>query len=152
MIEILSNIWFWVYVLAISSSIMSIFILFHQNDLFNLKKSMGNLQQSLIDEDEKINQNFAKIHKDLDTIEREMNQMVVLAKKIDKSHYVVDENLKSGDNHIVIGPSYVRTKSLKPIGKKAKKFLTLNGEIKKKYRDNPIAQKCYQKFQALKQD
>ena len=152
MTEILFNIWFWIYIWAIASSIMIIFIPFHQNDLSHLKKSIENLKQSLIDEDEKINQNFEKIHKDLNTVEREINQMVVLAKKIDKSHYVFDENLKSGDNHIVIGPSYVRTKSLKPIGKKAKKFLTINGEIKKKYRDNPIAQKCYQKFQALKQD
>jgi hypothetical protein len=173
MTEILSNVWFWIYVCTLASSIMIILLSFHYNDLFNLKKSMGNLEQSLTEGDEKINQNFEKIHKELSLIEREINQAVNISRdfvhQIESSGSITGgastpkNNLTFiGDEKLIptpLSPLYGSKKtkykkykkSFKPMNKKYQKFLTPKGRIKKHYRDNPMAQKCYEKFHALKQ-
>lgn len=123
-------------------------LIVHQMYLNSLRKCqiscMEELSRVLSNGEVQINENFDKIKSCLNTLEHEIFN---IAKNIP-----FNKDLKSGSNHLVIGPSHlVRTKSLKPISKKFQKFLTPKGKIKKQYRDNPIAHECYQKFQALKQ-
>lgn len=126
-LELLDNPWLWFFLIGITISIMSILVGHHQSDLINLKKSIGDIELALIHEDHKINENFEKIHKDLSMVEREVNQALITVQTKHKK----------------------QSSRFKPVGKKLQKFLTPKGKIKKHYRDNPIAQKCYQKFHSL---
>ncbi len=125
--ELMCDVWLWIFLMIITMSIMSILMLYYRKDF---QKSLRDLEEALLQEDANINQNFERIHRDLSIIEREINHTSHLAEDFYKQQSGVS--------------SLARTS--KPVGKKAKKFLTPMGKIKKQYRDHPLAQKCYEKF------
>lgn len=84
----------------------------------DLQKCFIDLQIALEQENNNINKNFEQIHGNLNVLERE----------IDHASHVTKVNV------------------YKPLGKKSSKFLTPKGKLKKKYLNDPLAQKCYQKF------
>lgn len=120
----------WMIIAMVIISGHSIFILSHDKHLNNLKKTLKEMQASLLEEDSKISRNFDKIHNDLSLAEREIMHAIS----------IIDKDIQGADR--------TNKKSFfqKPMGKKAQKFLTPRGKIKKQYRNNQIAQKCYLKF------
>lgn len=126
---LLANIWFWIFLMVIIMSIMSILMVSYRNDL---QKTLEDLQTALSQEDMNINQNFEKIHRDLSIVERELNHSAKIAEEFYKEKSKVSQ-----------------TSAYERAGKKIKKYLTPKGKIKKQYLDNPIAQKCYVKFNNL---
>jgi hypothetical protein len=124
MLDFLSdNIWFTIISVGIIA-IQSVFILSHQKHLHNLIQSFKALDAYLEEEGVEITKNFNKIQGDIDVVSREISHAIALSERSKK-------------------------KTSLPKGKKAEKFLTISGKIRKQYRDNPIAQKCYEKFHRL---
>ncbi len=126
---LLANMWFWIFFTLIAMSIMSVLMVSYRNDL---KKTLEDLQVALAQEDLNINQNFERIHKDLSIVEREVNHAAKVAEEFYKEKSKVSKFIP-----------------YKRAGKKIQKYLTSNGKIKKQYRDHPLAQKCYKKFNNL---
>lgn len=104
-LELLGNTWFLLFLEVIIMSIMGILIGFHQHAVVNLKKSLADLELALMQEDEKINKNFERIHSDLSMLEKEVNQAFITAQAKHKK----------------------QPNPFKPVGKKFKKFLTPKG-------------------------
>lgn len=151
-LQVLSSVWFWVYLIVFSMLLSSIL------SIFKIKKTMNDLHQSLTEGDEKINQNFEKISNGIDLVEREINQAVTISKNL-AEHQAAESQVISTENitgstqvpntRIDFGQSPLRYTRRK-MSKKFQKFLTPKGKIKKHYRDNPIAQECYEKFHRIK--
>jgi len=148
--ELFSNAWVLFYLMVISISLFTLMI------VLRYKKTMQDLHQSLTEGDEKINQNFEKIYNGIDLVEREINQVVTISKNLAENQEGKPEKKFTGSDPIVLPPVNNRikykkhSKSFKPLSKKYQKFLTPKGKIKKHYRDNPMAQECYQKFHGIK--
>lgn len=123
-VEFFSSIEF--YNLCVLILVVSMFfnMLCNKGELGKLKKCLGELETALIKEDEKINENFQKVQDSLNLAEREIKHVFTVAENAQNKRYKV-------------------------LGKKATKFLTPKGKIKKHYRDNPIAQQFYAKFHKL---
>lgn len=102
-------------------------ISFNQNEMNKIKESLKQLETQLAQEDQKINENFEKIHRDIGIVEREVNH--ALTKTVYKK----------------------KAYTYKQMGKKAQKFLTPKGKIKKAYLNNPLAHQYYQKFHRLQE-
>jgi len=125
-VEFFSSTEFYALCVLILVAIMFFNMIFNKNELGKLKKCLVELETALIKEDEKINENFQKVHESLNLAEREIKHVLT----------------------VTVGQG-AQNKQYKVLGKKAGKFLTPKGKIKKHYRDNPIAQQFYAKFHKL---
>lgn len=131
--ELLSNPLFPLLTMGIWVVVLNILVVKQNSSIINLNKTVKNLKQSFLEEDNKINENFSRFHKDLITMEREVNHHgAILARTVHQKQST---------------PSTPSTPFI--LDKKLRKFLTPKGKIKKKYQNNPSAQECYKKFHNL---
>lgn len=172
--ELFSDIRVLLFLITISLSLLTLMIVYRH------KKTIESLNQALTEGDQKIQEEFRKIDNVLTIAEREINHMVNISKNKDEQKLTnVEQNSAALIStplfpHRVIPVETITTgaipvetvtpiiysskrakykkhvKSFKPLSKKFQKFLTPSGRIKKHYRDNPIAQECYQKFHGIK--